>query len=146
MFRLASGAGNPEAALRHGIEAALRSRESGEAERAVDEADRALAWWSSGRSPDDLRWAALHERGMALLDLSHFERAAESLEQAASGRFALGMHDAALASITSASSAHWSLGRHDAALVPAWHGGVRAGFVATEGDEAGGVGGSLGLH
>jgi len=117
LLRLASGAGDPEAALRHGIAAARRSRAAGDAERAVDEAGQALSWWRRGRSPDALRWAAVHERGMAHLDLSHFESAAESLEHAAAGRFALGRHDDALASITSASSAHWSLGHHDAALL-----------------------------
>lgn len=117
LLRLASGAGDPAAALRHGIAAARRSRAAGDAERAVDEAGQALAWWSRRHSPDGLRWDAVHERGMALLDLSRFESAAESLERAAAGRFGLGRHDAALASITSASSAHWSLGRHDAALL-----------------------------
>lgn len=117
LLRLAAGADDPEAALRHGIAAARRSRAAGDAERAVDEADQALSWWRRGRSADELRWAAFHERGMALLDLSSFDAAAVALERAAAGHFALGRHDAALASITSASSAHWSLGRHDAALL-----------------------------
>ena len=68
------------------------------------------------RLGESARLAALHHRGMALLDLSQWLEATEMLEQAARGRRDLQERDAALASISAASSARWILGQHELAL------------------------------
>ena len=111
----ALGSSDPPAVVAYGTRAAHRARSDGEAETALSHAARALAWWSEEMG-ESARLAALHEKGMALLDLSAWAEAAETLEAAASGRRELGERDPALASISAASSARWNLGQHDAAL------------------------------
>lgn len=111
----ALGAADAPAVVAYGTRAAHRARADGEAESALAHAARALAWWSEGMG-ESSRLAALHEKGMALLDLSAWTDAAETLEAAAAGRRELGERDPALASISAASSARWNLGQHDAAL------------------------------
>ena len=115
LLRHALGAADPEAVVAYGARAAHDARAGGDPETALRDAERALAWWGPdlGESP---RLAALHERGMALLDLSAWLEAAEALEEAARGRRDLGERDATLASVSAASSARWALGQHDAAL------------------------------
>ena len=111
----ALGSSDPRAVVAYGTRAAHDARSAGEAETALAHAGRALSWWSEemGESP---RLAALHEKGMALLDLSAWTDAATTLEAVARGRRELGERDPALASISAASSARWNLGQHDAAL------------------------------
>lgn len=115
LVRHALGASDPEAIVAYGTRAARLAREDGDPEAALTHAARALAWWS-GPMGETARLAALHEKGMALLDLSAWTEAAESLEAAANGRRELGEREPALASISAASSARWNLGQHDAAL------------------------------
>ena len=115
MARHALGAADPEAVVAYGTRAAHRARADGDAETALAHAARALAWWSDEMG-ESARLAALHEKGMALLDLSAWAEAAETLEAAASGRRGLGERDPALASVSAASSARWNLGQHDIAL------------------------------
>lgn len=115
LARHAVAAADPAAVVAHSTRAAEAERAAGEHRAALAHADRALAWWSEemdGRR----RLDALHERGMALLDLSAWADAAAALEGAAAGRRALGLHDEALASAAAAGAARWNLGQHDAAL------------------------------
>jgi DNA-binding CsgD family transcriptional regulator len=111
----ALGAADPEAIVAYGTRAARLARGDGDPEAALTHAARALAWWSDAMG-ESARLAALHEKGMALLDLSAWAEAAESLEAAANGRRELGEREPALASVSAASSARWNLGQHDAAL------------------------------
>lgn len=115
LLRHALGAADPPAVVAYAVRSAEIARAEGAPARALGDAGRALAWWTPGMGAA-LRHAALHERGMALLDLSSWEEAAVSLEEAADGRGALREHEAALGSASAASSARWSLGQHDAAL------------------------------
>ncbi len=115
LLRHALGAADADAVVAYGTRSARRAREAGEPEIALADASRALAWWADPMG-EAARLTALHEKGMALLDLSAWAEAAETLESAASGRRELGERDAALASISAASSARWNLGQHDAAL------------------------------
>ncbi len=115
LLRHALGAADPPAIVAYGTRAAEAAREAGDPEAALVHAASALAWWSPDMG-ESSRLAAVHERGMALLDSSSWQEAAEQLEEAAEGQRALGEGDAALASISAASSAHWSLGQHDIAL------------------------------
>ncbi len=115
LLRHALGAADPAAVVLYGVRAARDARAEGDPEAALRDAGRALAWWA----PDigaSARLAALHERGMALLDLSSWHEAIESLEDAARGRRELGERDAALSSASAASSARWALGQHDESL------------------------------
>ncbi len=111
----ALGAADPEAVVAYGIRSARRARGAGDPEAALRDAGRALDWWPA-EAGASMRLAALHERGMALLDLSSWHEAIESLEEAARGRRDLGERDAALSSASAASTARWALGQHDAAL------------------------------
>ena len=115
LLRHAIGAADPPSIVTYGTRAAIAAREAGDPEAALAHAASALAWWSPeiGESP---RLRAVHERGMALLDSSSWQEAAEQLEAAAEGLRAIGEGDAALASASAASSARWSLGQHDVAL------------------------------
>jgi DNA-binding CsgD family transcriptional regulator len=115
LMRHALGAADAPAVVGYGTRAARNARSEGAPEVALAHAARALAWWD-GPMGESSRLAALHEKGMALLDLSAWADAAEALESAASGRRELGERDPALASISAASSARWNLGQHDAAL------------------------------
>jgi DNA-binding CsgD family transcriptional regulator len=115
LLRHAVGASDSDAVVSYGVRAAAQARDEGDPEAALAHADRALAWWSPPVG-ESLRLAALHERGMALLDLSQWPAATEALEEAANGRRDLHERDAALASISAASSARWILGQHDTAL------------------------------
>ena len=115
LLRHAVGAADAGAVVDYGVRSAEAARAEGTPRRALIDADRAVAWWSAEMGPAR-RLAALHERGMALLDLSAWSEAAEDLEEAADGWRALRELDAALASASAASSARWSLGQHDAAL------------------------------
>lgn len=108
-------AADAEAAVGYGIRAAEAARGRGQPDMALAHADRALAWWVP-QMGESRRLAALHQRGMALLDTSAWADAAAALEEASLGRRDLGERDAALASISAASSARWILGQHDAAL------------------------------
>ena len=108
-------AADPEAIVAYGTRAAAEAREAGDPEMALAHADSALAWWSA-EIGESARLRAVHERGLALLDSSAWQEAAEQLEAAAEGQRALGERDEALASVSAASSARWSLGQHDAAL------------------------------
>ena len=103
------------AVVDYGVRGAEAARAEGAPHRALVDADRALTWWSAEMGPAR-RLAALHQRGMALLDLSAWSEAAEDLEEAAEGWRALRRPDAAIASAFAASNARWSLGQHDAAL------------------------------
>ncbi|HTI32067.1 MAG TPA: LuxR C-terminal-related transcriptional regulator [Miltoncostaea sp.] len=113
--RHAVGAADAGAVVVWAVRAAAAAHEDGDLDGALAQADRALAWWGPGMG-ESVRLAALHERGMALLDRSAWPQAAEALEEAARGRRELGERDAALASISAASSARWILGKHDQAL------------------------------
>ena len=115
LLRHALGAADQPAVVSYATRAAHRARADGEPEAALQHAARALAWWSAELG-EAAQLAALHEKGMALLDLSAWMEAAETLEAAATGRRDLGDREAALASISAASSARWNLGQHDAAL------------------------------
>jgi DNA-binding CsgD family transcriptional regulator/tetratricopeptide (TPR) repeat protein len=115
LLRHALGAAEPEAVVDYGVRSAEAARVEGAPRRALVDADRALSWWSAEMGPAR-RLAALHQRGMALLDLSAWSEAAEDLEGAAEGWRALRRPDAAIASAFAASNARWSLGQHDAAL------------------------------
>lgn len=115
LVRHALGAADAPAVVGYGTRAARRARGDGEPETALAHAARALAWWGPDMD-ESARLAALHEKGMALLDLSAWAEAAEALESAAAGRRERGERDPALASISAASSARWNLGQHDAAL------------------------------
>jgi DNA-binding CsgD family transcriptional regulator/tetratricopeptide (TPR) repeat protein len=115
LARHAVGAADGPAAARYCVRAAEEARGAGDPELALQLAERALAWWTP-EIGEPVRAAALHERGMALLDLSSWADAAEALEEAAAGRRESLEREAALASISAASSARWSLGQHDAAL------------------------------
>lgn len=115
LLRHALGAADPGAIVAYGVRSAHDARAGGDPEAALRDAERALAWWSAELG-ESARLTALHERGMALLDLSAWLEAAEALEEAALGRGALRERSAALASATAASSARWALGQHHAAL------------------------------
>ncbi len=115
LLRHAIGAGDPEGVVGYGLRSARAARSGGAPDAALADADRALAWWVPELG-EEHRLAALHERGMALLDLSHWHEAIDALEEAAAGRRDLGERDAALSSASAASAARWALGRHDAAL------------------------------
>ncbi|MGE3141431.1 MAG: hypothetical protein AB7O53_18440, partial [Thermoleophilia bacterium] len=115
LLRHAIGAGDPEGVVAYGLRSARAANEAGAWDAALADAGRALAWWVP-EIGESHRLAALHERGMALLDLSQWHEAIDALEEAAAGRRDLGERDAALASASAASAARWALGRHDAAL------------------------------
>lgn len=115
LLRHALGAADPGAIVAYGTRAAAAAREGGDPEAALGHAMSALEWWDP-EIGESARLAAVHERGMALLDSSAWQEAAEQLEAAAEGQRALGEGDAALASISAASSARWALGQHDVAL------------------------------
>lgn len=115
LLRHALGAADSPAVIAYGTRAARRARGDGAPETALTHAGRALNWWSAEMG-ESTRLAALHEKGMALLDLAAWAEAAETLEEAAGGRRELGERDAALASISAASGARWNLGQHDVAL------------------------------
>ena len=115
LLRHALGAADPPAIVAYGTRAAAAAREAGDPETALGHARSALAWWNA-EIGESARLAAVHERGMALLDTAAWQDAAEHLEEAAEGRGALGEGDAALASISAAASARWSQGQHDVAL------------------------------
>lgn len=115
LLRHALGAADPEGVVAYGLRSARQAREDGDLRRALADAERALAWWGP-ESGESRRLAALHERGMALLDLSSWTEAIASLDEAATGRRAIDERDAALSSASAASTARWMLGRHDAAL------------------------------
>jgi len=115
LARHAVAAADGEATVTYGIRAAERARARGAFEAALSHAGRALAWWTP-EIGESRRLAALHERGMALLEMSAWLDAAAALEEAAAGRRELHEHEPALASISAASSARWLLGQHDAAL------------------------------
>ena len=103
----ALGASDPEAVVLYGTRAAAEAREAGDPETALAYAESALAWWNP-ESGESARLRAVHERGMALLDASAWQEAAEQLEAAAEGQRALGERDDALASVSAASSARWA--------------------------------------
>ncbi len=115
LLQLAEGAGDAAAVVRYGARAARDARADGDPAAALQHADRALAWW---RPPHDeeLRLTALHERGMALIDMASWAAAADALEAAAAGRVRRRDRDGALASATGAARAQWSMGRHGAAM------------------------------
>ncbi|MGD9696866.1 MAG: LuxR C-terminal-related transcriptional regulator [Thermoleophilia bacterium] len=115
LVRHAVGASDPEAVVRYGVRAAAMAREAGDPELALAHSQRALAWWTDSLG-EAARQAAVHERGMALLDLSAWAEAAEALEGAAATRLDMLLRDEALASASAASTARWSLGQHEAAL------------------------------
>ena len=115
LLRHAVGAADAVAVVDYGVRGAEAARVEGAPHRALVDADRALTWWSAEMGPAR-RLAALHQRGMALLDLSAWSEAADDLEEAAEGWRALRRPDAAIASAFAASNARWSLGQHDAAL------------------------------
>ena len=111
----ALGAADPGAVVAFGTRAAAEAREAGDPDTALAYAESALAWWDP-EIGESARLRAVHERGMALLDASLWQEAAEELEAAAEGQRALGEREDALASVSAASSARWSLGQHDTAL------------------------------
>lgn len=115
LLQLAEGAGDGAAVVRYGARAAREARIAGDPAAALGHADRALEWWRPAAHDEDLRLAALHERGLALLDMARWAAAAEALEEAAAGRARRRDRDGALASATGAARALWSLGRHGAA-------------------------------
>jgi tetratricopeptide (TPR) repeat protein len=115
LLRHALGAADAEAVVGYGLRAAREARAAGDPQTALADAERVIAWWTPAAG-ESRRLAALHERGMALLDLSSWHDAIAPLEEAARGRRDLGERDAALSSASAASAARWALGRHDAAL------------------------------
>jgi DNA-binding CsgD family transcriptional regulator/tetratricopeptide (TPR) repeat protein len=115
LVRHAVGAADPAAVVTLGARAAKAMREHGDAEAALEHADRALAWWEPdvGEPP---RLAALAERGLALSELARWAAAAEALDAAAQVHRAAGEAAAALGCASAAGAARWILGQREEAL------------------------------
>ena len=77
LLRHALGAVDPPAVLMYATRAAQRARSQGGPEAALAYARQALSWWGV-HMDGGIRLAALHESGMAMLDLSAWADAAES--------------------------------------------------------------------
>lgn len=116
LLRLAEGAGDADAVVRYGTLAARAARAAGDPARALAHANRALAWWRAPGHPDAQRLDALHERGVALLDMASWSAAADALAEAAAGRTRMRDREGTLASAAAAARAQWSMGRHAQAM------------------------------